>query len=562
MDGGTRDRESSVQGSASSSEPQLRLPSGITLNLVSALVQAYYEVVYPLYPIFHRQTLLDRLENSDHTHDRAFHCAVMSLCALTMTRVRDGAYYTNSGRISEEHFIHVPTFLESAASNMTRDPSGAENNDVLKSCLMLALTSLQENDIRNMKYYLGLYHSFVQIEGLTNERNWPQDLGRVETEERRRVFWSMYNLDLFCAACFESNMAWRESHILVNYPLEIYDEDLSDDLSDDAREGRPSEASSTPRGAPPQPRMPSWLVGWNFVTDLYRILEHAIDRRKRLMNPEQARTAQLFFPEAQSASQHSILRDIMTRYDRLPACFKEIRSVTFNMSSDCYVFQAANVAATIQLVRMTLFTTEMATTDQRCQIVSEVLQTFMEAPIGCLKAMSTPFFYHLSVIGTILVSAFRSPQCNASYGRVREVVLTLANLLANLEEHSQMAEPPSYRLRLQISRVDAYVRKEVAASRMAAIGGQTGGNLQFSETDSRRFADDGHHFSFPPVSSFRNVYNTIPFSHLTLHHRSMIFASFLCPQTIADISSEVYYGSSWLLSCETQWIIPRLLTIS
>lgn len=485
--------QSAGSGGAGGCDPRLGLPDGLTMPLVMDLVQVYFETVYPLFPIFHRQTLINRLQRGEYNHDRGFHCALMALCALTMARIRDGAVLSKNSSlaVSLDKQIEVHVLYNVAASSMpNNDVNSGGNADVLKCCALLALASLQETNIRGMKMYLGYYHMFAQVHCLTDEGNWPDDLTSVEVEERRRLFWSMYSLDIFSAACFESIIAWRETHLCVKYPTEIDDEELFEDTDLE------SFRNLTTKSPTNMQQRRSWFVGWNFTTELYRVLEHALDRRQRFMHPEQALTARMFYLENPVSSQHEILGSIMHRYNHLPQRFKEIRHITFDVKADRYGFQAANIAATIQLVRMTLFTTEVATTDERCQVVQEVLQTFTEVPVGYLKAISVPLFHHLASIGTVLISAFRTPLCNASYSRVRTIILELANLLSSIDTVTTATDRPCIRLRTQIERMDAYMISEVARSRMAHYG-EAGRYMQTSEINPAAFTDDRHHWTLP-----------------------------------------------------------------
>lgn len=50
--------------------------------------------------------------------------------------------------------------------------------------------------------------------------------------------------------------------------------------------------------------------------------------------------------------------------------------------SDRYGFQAANITATVQLLRMVLLASEENTIEQRCHVVSNVVHAFMRIPVS------------------------------------------------------------------------------------------------------------------------------------------------------------------------------------
>jgi len=110
-----------------------------------------------------------------------------------------------------------------------------------------------------------------------------------------------------------------------------------------------------PPGLPTAPfssiSSPNWLRGWNFTTDLYRILEHALDhfRRRRLKQrmPSPFRAYSDDFP-----LQTSVMDTVMSMYAQLPQRFKETRPVTADPTKDRYSFQSANIVATLQVCHL------------------------------------------------------------------------------------------------------------------------------------------------------------------------------------------------------------------
>jgi hypothetical protein len=86
----------------------------------------------------------------------------------------------------------------------------------------------------------------------------------------------------------------------------------------------------------------------------------------------------------------------MTLYEQLPPVFKTTQPLTGILEKDLFGFQAANIAASLQLVRMVLFTTENSTVDQKCQIASEVINGFASVPVAYLRAISSPLLHHLA----------------------------------------------------------------------------------------------------------------------------------------------------------------------
>ena len=93
----------------------------------------------------------------------------------------------------------------------------------------------------------------------------------------------------------------------------------------------------------------SWLHGWNFTTDLYVILEHAMDGFHR----RRPRTMAHFSPgnmfNRVAPSQSAVLDKVMLMHQQLPDRFKEVRPVISDTAEGRLGFQAANIAATLQV---------------------------------------------------------------------------------------------------------------------------------------------------------------------------------------------------------------------
>lgn len=123
--------------------------------------------------------------------------------------------------------------------------------------------------------------------------------------------------------------------------------------------------------------------------------------------------------------------------------------------SDRYGFQAANITATVQLLRMMLFASGGGTIEERCKIASEVVDAFTRIPTAYLRAISSPLLHHLAGIGTILGSVFEEPISDIAYEQVRVVLLSLAQLLENLD-HGIHSAVSAHRLRTLVSQIDEF----------------------------------------------------------------------------------------------------------
>ena len=227
----------------------------------------------------------------------------------------------------------------------------------------------------------------------------------------------MYSLEVYSSIVWGSVIRCRESQSHVPYPSEIDDEFFSD--AGYNQPNFPVAPFPTQQGIT---NPDSWLHGWNFTTELYRILEHAMDdfHRRRPSDTSAPSLASHLFGRDMP---NDVLNRIMSMHAQLPQKFKIAPAESDkNGLEDRSSFQAANIAATLQLVRMILFTSERATVLEKCAIAGNLLDAFARIPVFFLRAISSPLLHHLAGIGTILGSVMEGPLSESSYLQVRAVL--------------------------------------------------------------------------------------------------------------------------------------------
>ncbi|KAK5049426.1 hypothetical protein LTR84_004355 [Exophiala bonariae] len=379
----------------------------------------------------------------------------MAVCALVSARVRDQAIFNSSWDVEELSETPSETFYDAAIrySAGHEDCRKAHSLNTLRCFALLALTAIQYGKIREMQLYLGNYHTFVAMDGLHDESNWPKNIGIVETEERRRLIWSMYTLEVYSSIIWNGVTRCRAQQIKVAYTTEM-DDDLFNDLGYNQPALSPVDIGPSPGGRWDDVKTGSWLCGWNFTTDLYRILEFVITNFRDQKRHKRTSLSDMFDNKT-ALSASSVQDSIMAAYRNLPRCFKEFPEVTCNPSSDRYGFQAANITATIQLLRMMLFASAGGTIEERCKIASEVVDAFMRIPVAYLRAISSPLLHHLAGIGAILGSVLEEPLSDIAYQQVRVVLLSIAQLLENLD-HGIHSAINAQRLRDLVAQIESH----------------------------------------------------------------------------------------------------------
>ncbi|KAL4793114.1 hypothetical protein BDV19DRAFT_232982 [Aspergillus venezuelensis] len=415
-------------------------------DTIRDLAQVYLEIVYPIFPLFHWPSFSKALDNLEYLHDDGLFASTMAMCALASARARDGALYSTRWGYHQLASPPSEVFWAAAKESIPRDLATAKGTEYMRACAILSIASIQHGQIAVMQQYLGFYHTLATMEGLQDEKFWPKDLDLVTVEIRRRLFWSIYTLDVYASIVWGGVIRHREAQSNVRYPGEVVRDDFI---------SKYHTVSPEQKGHTGDPMPEDWIYGWNFITDMYRILEHAVDSERKPVNNGVTDVWSLFRP-AQAAGSW-LMDHVLSMYSALPPKFREIRPVTGDLSHDIFGFQSANIQATLQLLRMVLSPNEDQNVDEKCDVVGQVLSVFSKVPVEYLKAISSPLLHHLAGIGYILGSVMEGSLSEISYQRVRNLLLEMADLLHRLESGLRKSTGTSERLRAQVTRIDEYM---------------------------------------------------------------------------------------------------------
>lgn len=111
----------------------------------------------------------------------------MAACALVSGRVRDGALC--SKRWNRKDLMEPPSevYFVAARNSLPDEMVAAKGINYMRACALLAITSIQNSQIKDMQKFSGLYHTLTSMDGLYDEKLWPKSLNTIEIEERRRL---------------------------------------------------------------------------------------------------------------------------------------------------------------------------------------------------------------------------------------------------------------------------------------------------------------------------------------------------------------------------------------
>ncbi|KAK5074732.1 hypothetical protein LTR64_000937 [Lithohypha guttulata] len=510
-----------------------KAPRIVSQATVMDLMKIYLEIVYPVFPIFHRATLIRRVAKAEYLTNKYSFAAVMSICAIVTARLADRAAYNPCWDVQELTKVKSEVFYAAAVKECGN--AGALDRthfDLLRTCACLALTAIQYSKFREFETHMGKYHCLVAMDGLHDEANWPKNIGIVETEERRRLFWTVYCLDIYSSVSRNGVIRSREQQSNVAYTTEL-DDDYFDDTG--YRTDAPSSGLSSNNATSSHSHSlvaadagsSSWLCGWNFINDLYRVMEHVITNFRDKGRQKRSFVSDVF-GEASAVPASNVRDSIMNMYNNLPQCFKETQPMTLDQTRDRYGYQAASITATVQLLRMILFSSAGATIEDRCNVASEVVDAFMRIPVQYLQAMSSPLVHHLAAIGSILGSVCYEPLSESSHLQVRIVLLALAQLLENLD-HGIHSTACAEKLRKLVIRVDERMENQRHGingpiAQFHENSGSAGSPHPFSRSSSGDKSDGSNSMStgsapsidgvFPPSNE---IFDDWPWNHDYMH---------------------------------------------
>lgn len=140
--------------------------------------------------------------------------------------------------------------------------------------------------------------------------------------------WSMYTFEVYVSIVWNGMLRVREQQMNVSYPTEI-DDELFNDQGFKQSVQSPVDARYSHGSRQGEVRTNSWLSGWNFTTDLYRVLEHVITNFRDRTKHRGTFPTRLFIDE--SINSVSGVRDaVLQLYIDLPQCFKNVTEITYD----------------------------------------------------------------------------------------------------------------------------------------------------------------------------------------------------------------------------------------
>ena len=305
-----------------------------SIDAIDRLLHTYAKVFYPIYPLFHWPSFKERVRKRDFLTDRGLFASVMGACALVRAHELTTVAHVSSTLSESSGGLETESYFLAASAVMSQELSNARDLHYLRASGLLALAAFHRGQTTQMHEYLGRFWTLSSADGFTDESQWPQDITLIETEERRRLFWSIYSLDVLASIVYGKTTLVEDTNVRVRYPQEFDDPRITDHSYVFSAE-------------------PSWLEGWNFVVDLTRALaNNLIHHRRRHYPTHSSGLACLRQHTPIPADNDSLVVNTMAYYHRMPSQFKTNTppAMTADFAADPIDIQAIRIRVSVQLL--------------------------------------------------------------------------------------------------------------------------------------------------------------------------------------------------------------------
>lgn len=139
------------------------------------------------------------------------------MCAVSALRIRNGAVLHER---SVPDDLNPRMYFDETLRALPDNVSEFEEFESLQATAIACLTALHYSDGPLLHQLLGLYRAVLAEHGFNDEKRWPRGLSEIDIEERRRLLWHMYRLEVHtslvighCVRCPELQSLVTESFI-------------------------------------------------------------------------------------------------------------------------------------------------------------------------------------------------------------------------------------------------------------------------------------------------------------------------------------------------------------
>lgn len=337
---------------------------------------------------------------------------LMALCAVSSQSVAQDAVF-DKALLDGLSIQDSDQYFSEAVSKIPLRIAQPQDLDYLRAFGLLAVYSLRRADHVNLHRYLGLYHALVAQTSFHDESCWPDDIFLSEVDDRRRLFWCLYRLEVHSACVLGHMVRMPEAQVSVLYP-------------------RITQVM--------EPETQAWTAGWDYITDLFRVLEYAMLglRSYKVRKPELAALYDRPSPQ-------KLLDSLAQIRSNKPRVLVGLAKPDGEYQSNRCKYMAVQITCTETLVNIMALLSCQAPACEVMKITQTFLEELTKAPLIMFKVASSQIVHQLLGVGHMLYNASR---CDDSEYRseANRLIAFLGDLMKSLENDIPSAADAGDRL--------------------------------------------------------------------------------------------------------------------
>ena len=337
--------------------------------------------------------------------------------------------------------------------------------DLVRSYGLLALLGAHRGDNALLHKYLGLYHGICGLTNLHDESRWPADTTECDREVRRRLFWSMYRLEVHSACVLGNALYSSESQSNVEYPVGVHHESFLI--------GRNVHFENS-------------FLGFDTTTDLYRVLEHVLADLRCKASTKQSRLG------IRQDSKATVITEKLAELQKELTPQLSFASLRANDGKRHRCgYQAANVLCTIHFVR--LISCAPNEIEVACQTAQDMVASMKGIPVEHIRSIGSLPVRQLAVVGHVLLGLASQPSVTIfEHHSIRAVVTAILGFLESVKEQDSTATTSHQRLASALAEVSERQRNGTAGTAAGIVP-----EIFLTMDHFHTVVDVGEHDGFP-----------------------------------------------------------------
>lgn len=337
---------------------------------------------------------------------------LMAICAVSsQTAALDAVF--DSALLEGSSIPDSAQYFSEAVSKIPVRIVQSQDLDYLRSFGLLALYSLRCGNHSDLHRYLALYHGLVAQHGFQDESRWPDDISVSDVDDRRRLFWCVYRLEIHSACVLGHVVRMPEAQVSVLYPR------------------------ITPSM---EPETHAWTAGWDYITDLFRLLEYAIFSLRGCKNRKAVLS--VFCDRPSPTTLIDSLSRLKASKPRILCGSGEPDS---RFQSNRCKYMTVQIICTEALVNIMALLYCQAPAQEVMDVAEHFLEEVTKAPLIMFKVASSHIVHQLLGVGHMLCNASRYYN-GQERSEAKRLIVFLGDLVKNLEHDIPSAAEAAERL--------------------------------------------------------------------------------------------------------------------